>query len=80
MCKCSREVSCAKTTEPIKMPLGARVLGPRNLIFDGGPDPPLKKSVYICFTWDQVQMSAKVDHYVAAMWSFAKLLGQLLEL
>jgi len=42
VCRSVTKVSPAKTAEPIEMPFGLWTLvGPRDHILDGGPDPPM---------------------------------------
>jgi len=44
VCRSVTVVNPTKTVEPIKMPFGLRTLvGPRNHVLDGGPDPPMRR-------------------------------------
>lgn len=37
----------AKTTEPVEMVWGLTHVGPRNLVLDGVPDPPMGRGNYL---------------------------------
>jgi len=70
----STRLHCAKTAEQIKMLFGVNTFeGPRNIVLDGGPDPPQRGGFDAAFAkilWPLVQESRCTKNRIA---NFAQL-------